>query len=147
MAISLIIVGLLGALLLISRSFSGGAASASRLIAANLAQEGIEVIKNIRDLSYVSNGSWDSWHANISDGTYSVQYNSQALGGLASNYLRYDSSTGLYGYAVGVNTFFRREIILTRISDVEVRVQARVTWTERAESQALTVEDHLWNWR
>jgi len=146
-AVSLIIVGLLGALLLISRSFSGGAVSASLLVAANLAQEGIEVVKNIRDLSYAADGSWDNWYADFSGGTYSVQYDSVSLGGLAGNYLRYNSANGLYSYTAGENTAFRRQIILTKISDEEVRVQAVVTWVEQNQPQSLTVEDHLWNWR
>jgi len=58
-AISIITVGLVGVLGLVSYTISISRISHTEIIAANLAQEGIEVIRNIRD---------SNWLADIADG-------------------------------------------------------------------------------
>ncbi|MBU3901267.1 hypothetical protein KKF25_01340, partial [Patescibacteria group bacterium] len=123
--------------------------SSSKLIAANLAQEGIEVVKSIRDLNFGVNG-WDDWYASISGvNNYLAQYSDTAFRAWQDISLKYDSATGLYGYDAGVNTPFayKRKIILTKVDDNEIKVEAIVSWTEHNRSQTLTVEDRLWNWR
>lgn len=152
-AIFIILIGLVGIMSLISRSLYAGTLSTSRLIAANLAQEGIEVVKNIRDLNYGAN-SWDNWYAptpvGIADGTYSVQYDSQALGSSAGNYLNYNSTSGLYSYnttGTYVVAPFKRLITISTISAVAKDVVSQVTWTERGVPRSIVVEDRLWNWR
>ncbi|MBU1102101.1 prepilin-type N-terminal cleavage/methylation domain-containing protein [Patescibacteria group bacterium] len=149
-AIFIIIMGLVVALLLVSRSTYAGNSSAQRLIAANLAQEGIEVVKNMRDVAFVIDlGTWDVWHAGIPAGTnsYSVQYNSNSFGALQNNFLKFDAGTGLYSYDSGADTPFKREIILTKFSDNQLRVVSRVTWSDRNQTQSIIVEDMFWNWR
>ncbi len=150
-AIFIIIIGLLGVLALISTSISGGASSTSRLIAANLAQEGIEVVKNMREAAFVADGTWNIWHSlgdtRVSTGNWSVQYNSNSLDTLWNNFLKFDAASGLYSYDFGIDTSFRRAIILDKISDNQLRVSSLVTWTDRNQTQSITVEDMLWNWR
>lgn len=149
MAIFIILVGLVGVMALISKSITAGSQSASRLIAANLAQEGIEVVKNIRELNYDPATGWDTWHANIINGTYSVQYDSQVFGSSANNFLYFHASTGLYDYNAGGGTLspLRRSITLTRMSASSTDVISTVTWTERGNNKSVIVEDILWNWR
>ena len=48
-AMMVIVVGLLASLFLIAFTISSGAADKDRIIAIQLAQEGIELIRNIRD--------------------------------------------------------------------------------------------------
>ena len=152
MAIFIIIIGLLGVLALISTSISSGASSTSRLIAANLAQEGIEVVKNLRDLSYETDGTWDNWHVNIPGGgspyIFSVQYNSSDYSEQKQDEFLLIDSSGLYSYDSGVPTPFKREISLTKNSDQDVKVVSKVTWSEKGRpDQSIIVEDILWNWR
>ena len=148
-AIYIIITALTGIMALVSAINVSASASSSKLIAANLAQEGIEVVKSIRDLNFGVN-SWDDWYASFSGANnYLVQYNDAAWRGWQDIPLKYDSATGLYGYDAGVNTPFayKRKIILTKVDDNEIKVEAIVSWTEHNRSQTLTVEDRLWNWR
>ena len=158
-AIFILLIGIVVIIALISKSISAGSLSASNLIAGNLAQEGIEVVKNIRDLNYNPNdpnGGWSAWFASgfTSGQSYSVQYDSQNLGGSFNNFLNYDSSTGRYLYNASYpNSPFKRVIILTISTQdglgntVEIKVISRVTWTERGALQTLEAEDRLWNWR
>lgn len=155
-AIFIIIMGLLAALLLVSRSIYISNSSTLRLIAANLAQEGIEVVKNMRDVAFVVDGTWDIWHSladtRVGTGNWSVQYNSNDFDNLQNNFLKFDSNPAsptyrLYNYTTGIDTSFKREIILNKISDQQLDVISRVTWTDRGQPQSITVEDVLWNWR
>lgn len=152
-AIYIIITALTGIMALVSSINASASVSSSKLVAANLAQEGIEVVKSIRDLNFGVN-AWDDWYASISGtNTYLVQYNDTAWRGFQDIPLKYDSATGLYGYDAGIDTPFayKRRIILTKnpsgADDNEIKVEAMVSWTEHNRSQTLTVEDRLWNWR
>jgi len=53
LAIGVLIVGVLSAFILVVRSLSNIPLIQSRLIAANLAQEGIELIRQKRDTNYI----------------------------------------------------------------------------------------------
>lgn len=148
-ALYILLVGIVGVMSLIVGATQAGAVSASRLLAANLAQEGIEVVKNIRDLNYDGNG-WTNWHANLVAGNYLVQYNDTSLRPYANTILLYDAAAGLYSYSGGsVGKFnFRRTINLSNIvNGVSVKVISTVSWTENGRNHSLAVEDDLWNWR
>ncbi len=94
-AIYIITTALMGIMALVISINSSARVSAAKLIAANLAQEGIEVVKSIRDLNFGVNG-WDDWYASISgSANYIAQYNDTALRPFSDVSLKYDSVTGL----------------------------------------------------
>ncbi len=144
-SVFLISVGLIGALTLINYTVDSASISSSRLVAANLAQEGIEIVRNLRD----SNLEWSSWYASVVNGDYQVQYNSLALAPFADTELLLDTNSGLYAYDAGASTpyHFKRKITLQIISAVEVKVVSEVTWTEKGGLRTVTVEDRFWNWK
>ena len=152
MAVFILIVGLVGAMTLFIKTTSSAAGGSSKLIAANLAQEGIEVVRNIRDLNLGANG-WDDWYSNPAIlGDYLVQYDGGKDDGLRPFQdipLNYESASGRYGYDFGAPTAFayKRKITLSKTSDSELKVVSRITWTEQRISHILIVEDRLWNWR
>lgn len=151
------LIGTLGAITLIQQAIISGGVSLSKLVAANLAQEGIEVLKNIRDVSCLADGNgdglpdynWDYWYANTSNGDYLVQYNDVALRSFSDVALKLNGTTGLYGYDSGIESSFsfKRKVNLTKISNNEIKVTSTVTWVEKNRSHSLVVEDRLWNWR
>lgn len=149
LAISIVLVALTGIMSLLSSINASASTSSSKLIAANLAQEGIEVVKSIRDLNFGVNGWYDWYGSIIGASQYLLQYNDTAFRAWQDTPLKYDAATGLYGYDAGTATpfAFKRTIILTKIDDNEIKVEAVVSWTEHNRSQTLTVEDRLWNWR
>jgi len=149
-AIYILLIGIVGVMALTINTTKAGAVSSSKLIAANLAQEGIEVVKNIRDLNYGENG-WADWHAAIASGDYLVQYNSTALISpyVDNAYFLYD--TGLYNYDTGsTNKYkFKRKITIenTDPSYRYLKVISTVGWIENSRDHSLVVEEELWNWR
>ena len=136
-------VGLVGILSLVNISLKGPSLSKDRLIASGLAQEGIEIVRDIRK----SNIEWSDWYSAISDGYYRVQYDTTSLTTPYSGaYLRIDTN-GLYQYDSGTETFFKRRIALTKISANEVKVVVEVRWYIKGQEHILIIEDRLWNWK
>ncbi len=137
--------GLIGSLSLITYIAAKASVSSSRLVAANLAQEGLEVVHNIRD----SQALWRNWFDNPPVGFWRVQYNTTQLDKSDwDTFLLYDPSTHLYQYDNGSPTSFKRKITLSKTAnDVQIQVIAEVSWTEKGKSYSLTVDSRLWNWK
>lgn len=58
-AIAIILTGLIGAISLTISNLTGSAEAGSRVVATNLAKEGIEVARNIRDTNWLEDEAWD----------------------------------------------------------------------------------------
>jgi len=59
-AIAIILTGLVGALSLTISNLSGVDEAGTRVVASNLAKEGVEVVRNFRDANWLQNLDWDS---------------------------------------------------------------------------------------
>lgn len=140
-AIFIITMGLIAILSLANYSLQAASNSKMQLIASGLAQEGIEVIRNLRE----SQSNWSDWYSLVSSGDYRVQYNS-GLMSYTDIPLKINSN-GLYQYDSGNNSPFYRRIRLSKISDNEVKVVAEIKWQERGKWHYLIAEDRLWNWK
>ena len=140
--IFIVAIGLVGILSLVNISLKGPALSKDRLIASGLAQEGIEIVRDIRK----SNIEWDDWYSTIVDNNYRVQYNSTDLISYSETPLKINSSN-LYQYDSGDNSRFYRKITLTTISADEVKIIVKVEWQTKGNSHELTAENRLWNWK
>lgn len=152
-ALGIIGLGLIGVLTLVNFTISSGAVSASKLIAANLAQEGIEVIRNSRD----SSANWADWYKSISDGSYRASLNLANYKWLMiaeadphQTKLRFDSNTGLYFYAPvsqGSLTLFSRAVTIVSGPNEEKQLMSEVRWQERGRNYSLKVTSYLYNWQ
>ncbi|KKS44828.1 hypothetical protein A2567_02300 [Candidatus Azambacteria bacterium RIFOXYD1_FULL_42_11] len=143
-AVSIIAVGLVSALTLISNSLFYVSNIQDRLTAANLAQEGIELVRNLRDNNWLSNLSWNN---GLADGDYQITYNQNSLSVYADSPLLYNSGSGFYNYDSGTTASYKRKISITNLSSFEMRIVSTVTWQRRNVTYASSAEDHLFNWR
>lgn len=137
-----------------------------RFTASYLAQEGIEVIRNIRDNNWLKDPPVDwtiglvcenptapcSWQADYTTtGAGLTPYNS-------SNYLNINSK-GFYYYDLSDpnKTKFTREITITPVTNADgktyiLKVAVTVFWDEKATlvnlpgKNSITAEDYLYNW-
>lgn len=142
-AIGVILIAFTGMLTLINRSLAFHDLAYSRLIASYLAQEGIEIVRNIRDNNILQS---KNWNVGLSTGTYQVQYNDLALRNYTGEPLKLDTVNGIYNYNSGAITRYIREINIRTISSDHIVVQSIVTWKNRGGSFDVVVEDHLYNW-
>ncbi len=143
-AVSIIIIGLVSALTLITNSLFYVSNINDRLVAANLTAEGLEVARNIRDNNWLQNLAWNN---GLADGDYQAAYNSISLSSYSGNALLLDSGTGLYNYNSGDATNYIRKISLANLSSYEIRVVSTVTWQRRGITYSNSAESHLFNWK
>ncbi len=148
-AVSLMLVGLLGIFGVLSRSLGLSRVAADQFVAVNLASEGIEIAKNILDKNFLAVGA--SWNAGFFDGEeYYVDYRSEGLGDCTTDEL-YFTGQGFYECNPVGNTKskFKRVLEVAIKADGNmVAVKSTVNWTARGGLNSdVTVEDHFYNWR
>lgn len=161
-AMSVIVIGLLGAFALSSGSISLNRTAADRYVAVNLAGEGIELVKNIIDRNIMLvepiNIAWDN---GISEGDYEIDHNDLALkpleGGGArilwfskdgSGYYAYNDAPGLDpDLYVETAQKIRRVIKIENISAEHLKITSTVFWISRGSDLEFSVEDHFYNFK
>lgn len=142
LAISLITVGILGVFILIQRTVAFTSVSSNRLIAAYLAQEGIEIVRNIRDTNWLER---ENWKNGLGDGQWQADYtNDQSLDVYNGSFL--NISDGFYSYSPGFPTKFQRKITITTISTSSFEVLVEINWQDRGNPYSFSVKEHLYNW-
>jgi prepilin-type N-terminal cleavage/methylation domain-containing protein len=124
--------------------------TADRLAAVYLAQEGMEVIRNIRDKNWLDMDaciadpeceetlSWTDGLINCASGCeadyLSEKSNLVPYGG--GRYLK--TANSFYNYASGTDTKFKRKIIITQVPDIDglsdhiINVKTQVSWDKKA---------------
>lgn len=152
-AISIMVVGLLGIFVLVSRSLNMYHTATQEYVATNLAAEGIEVTKNILDANLINGRAWNDDGFAVTEDKYYVQYNSKTLadsGGNPDKYLFYDSDTGLYSYDTntGKQSVYKREVIIRNAPEDKIQVNSVVTYNiSTGATFKIDLEDHFYNWR
>jgi len=149
-AIFILAVGVGGAFSLIYQTLSAVYTIRSELSASFLAQEGVEIVKNIRNNAWLESRAATStnWLANLSEtgGDYELDYSTQSLSrAYSGSYLKVDSN-GFYNYSSGTQTSFKRKISLTNVSTSTVRVAVTVWWQAAGRSRNLQVVENITNW-
>ena len=165
-ALSILMIGLMGVLTLLSRSLLLQRVTSDQAKATYLASEGIEVAKSLIDhevyLSSSSNGAMGGFGTCPLSGDYDFDYetyidNTNACS-LIQDYftndpLYFDAGTGLYYSSTdtdrpsaAVATNFVRKITIANNGN-EIDVKSTVTWnTGVIIGQSLTLEDRFYNW-
>lgn len=148
-AIGVIVIGLMSSLALITNALSVFSNIQDRLIVANLAAEGVEVVRNIRDNNWLQNpGDASKWNLGLGNGDYNIARDSLTLISFYDVPLRLNSSNGIYDYSLdGSPTIFKRKISITNLSAYEMKVVSVVAWQRKSGSYIISAEDHLFNWK
>jgi len=155
-AITILVVGIISGFVLITRALRNVAIIRDRLTASFLAQEGIELTRQIRDSNFlrILNEESVDWRDGLGDGTYIIESKVDgeesielvSIGEDPNRILFYDNALKIYNYDDGEPTTFNRKIKIETISDDEIRVKSIMQWKTRTIDFDLTVEDHLYNW-
>ena len=123
------------------RIFSNIQEEKTKFVAAYLAQEGIEIVRNIRDVNWISGA--DDWDYGLGAGDYRVQYDSTSLLSYQDVPLKLNSS-GFYNYDSGNTTQFKRKITLSHPATDIIKVVAEVSWSGR--TSPVQAEEFFYNW-
>ncbi|QQG45684.1 MAG: type II secretion system protein [Candidatus Sungiibacteriota bacterium] len=177
-ALSVILAVVVGPVTLITKGIFNFVATKNKLVAANLAQEGIELIRLVRDNNVICdflNGSagW-AWNrdpegGNLTNTSREVDANSSKTinCGAASlstprlplysgQPLRFNTSTGFYGYGGDQETVFVRKVDIRVPPDNpdsgipasdQMDIISTITWNEHGTPKSLVVRERIYNWR
>lgn len=146
-------VGITGVLIAIQQTMAYIDFLFPRLTAIYLAQEGIEIVKNIRDGNWLENRyTATSWDQGIDVGDRQADYQTtQTLIGYTGQFLLLDG--GFYNYSSGNPTLFKRKIIISDKQDLDgdfyadqMRVEVKVGWEAKGYHE-ISAEEILYNWR
>ena len=152
LAIFFLTVGIGGAFMVIQKTVGLSSVSVSRLVAANLAQEGIEIVRNIRDTNWLEGEDWDKDIGGAIETTtyHEADYNDTALSLWVDpgTNLNYDDD-GFYSYNSVTNpTKFKRKITISKDADADkLKVTVIVEWQERGATHNFTAQEYLYNWK
>ena len=156
--VAVISIGVVGIFHLIQNTILSASSVRLRITATYLAQEGVELVKNVRSTNWIKEK--DSWLSGMlfCSGTHGCEmaYNDSNDGSLREvlseedlNYLKINNY-GFYGYETGIETLFKRQIYVEQenIDGVDVaKVTAKVSWQERGNDHQVEVVSVLRNWR
>ena len=166
-AVFILTVGVGGSFVLIQQTLSASSMVRSRLIAAYLAQEGIEIVRNVRDNNWLEQReSFETppeplWNDGLDNclppiNCCEADYKTDMLPStpLTSvvecsfdnlRYLNIDSD-GFYSYSGDAQTRFKRKISIEQIEDNKIKVVVIVQWKEKNKTHQIEVVEHITNW-
>jgi prepilin-type N-terminal cleavage/methylation domain-containing protein len=152
-------VGILGAYVAIQKSATISSYSYDRLMAAYLAQEGIEIIRNIKDSNLLEGliGSPIPWDEGLASNNYEVQYSdgktsSPTLKNCFSgceftSLLPLTKDDFFYDYGSLKETKFRRKITIVAGPGGDfLNVSATVYWQDGIKIREFKIWDKFYNW-
>ena len=125
------------------------------LTANNLAQEGIEIVKNIRDNNILALRQWADGF-DICTAGCQLDYKTGTGSETNANHLkRYQNtflnknSDGFYSYDRGSATLFKRKITITKPSGLDddiLRIEVLITWNYRDRAFNSSFIGYIYNW-
>lgn len=147
-AMFIVVFGLVAVISLVSFITGSLRSTQSNIEAVNLAQEGIEITRNIRDTNWKNN---QDFKTGLGEGDWRVHYLSEPLLSYQDAALKRDSS-GFYNYDSGTNTAFKRKINISYDTDSDngasyIRVKSILTWQIKNKNYNITLEDRLYDWK
>ena len=155
-ALGIITMGILGVFSLVVQTTQVQVTNKNHLIASMLAQEGIELVRQIRDENYIAIGN--VWNEDVSDwdDTFIIDYGGRAtIDDTADNIahpstqLYYDSTIGLYTHVSAGNTITPFSRIITILNDTATSmvVNCQINWTDQNRAKSYITETELHDWR
>ena len=149
--IFVITVGIVGVYIVAQYPISYTSISIQKLTAAYLAQEGIEIVRNIRDTNWVEESS--SWTDGLEAGDWEADYDDQILTACSSpcdyeHNLRFlKINGGLYNYDLGTPTNFKRKITIDNSSlPAFLKVIVLVEWRQKGKTYTVEAQENLYPW-
>lgn len=158
-AMFLLTVGILGASKLLRDISRASHKSFNQIVAAYLAQEGIELVRNMRDNNWLDENSGAGWIGNNKCYEMSILKNQEKEVSCQNNYSNLrnlylsevniggQSNRIFYNYNVGRITPYKRKIEFKNIeSNKSVEIIATVYWSNKDDDKII-IKTMLYNWR
>ncbi len=166
-AIAILTIAIIGPMFALQQGVVSSYTARDRLVASNLAQDGVEIVRAIRDNNYLYNikypASPRSWFFGLDGSANSAVNCTDGFKCIVDGYQNITVqsctscpnlkllSTGIYNHFIGESatnpkTGFTRTVQLTRISPTEMKVSVTVNWTSGGKPYSIEIVEHLRNW-
>lgn len=157
-AIFILMVGVGASLSLMHQTLSASSVIEQRLVASYLIQEGIEIVRSLRDNAWLEQRAnpsinWDKYipETGVFEADYLIQDElNSANHPYNGTKLSLDPATGFYRYlpvGVGIETKFDRKISIDRTVPETIKILVQVNWEERGRSHTFEAVEYLKDWR
>lgn len=160
-AIFILSTGILSLVVIVDKSIASVTEIKTKFIAAYLAQEGIEIIRNIRDTNWLE-GATNSWDEGLSvcgspSCDWEVDYATPSevdptLNSYNENFLYIEGATGFYRYISfplpdDIQTKFKRKVSISDKTANSFKVSSKVEWEIKGNSYNIEAVERLYNWK
>jgi len=153
-AIGIVTVGLFSVMMLMNQNTQVQVVNKNNLIASMLAQEGLELVRNMRDMNWLDPAD-PGWDNNITlDGDYTIDNNGGSIEidsgpdaiGAAQLYL---DANGLYVHEnIGnTETLFYRLITVDDTNPPYLEISSHVRWSRMGNNYDYIADTVLYDWR
>ena len=139
-AITIFFIGVVGIFSLLADSINTASFSVDNFTASQLAQEGMEIVRNIRDQNWLNLADYSSGLSTCQAGC-EIDYNDIAFVAYQASFLKIDIN-GFFNYQQGENSKFKRKIIITPQTDF-LNVKVEVFW---GQNNLYKTQDNLYDW-
>ena len=144
-SISVISIGVLASYAVIEGFIPSIRQSSLRFTAAYLAQEGIEIVRNVRDENFLKDRNWET---GLPSGDWQADYTATKLDNhYNGDYLNIDNN-GFYSYQAGSKTTpFKRKITINYDGSDKLNVSVEIYWRYGKDIKGpITVQEVLYKW-
>lgn len=156
-AVGIMIMGITAILSLTIATLSVSGMSKEKIVAMNLAREGIEITRAIRDTNWLRNDlCWENNSCGLTNGEWRVDWTTEFLsavptyesGECTNCQLKIDSN-GLYNLSSGSPTVYNRMVVIDDVIGevAEKKIVSKVWWQEHGRTKTVELESRLTNWR
>ena len=169
-AISIFTTSIVVLMVLLGQGIANTNYAKNKMIAAYLAQEGIEYLRNLQDTYALYSSSpavgwtdfnnqltaascqgangcyFDDSDISFADLTVPIEDIDFYACGANCPALKYDITTGKYGYVAGADSGFRRKIRVEQTTASETKVYSTVFWTQGSGTYSSVFSESLFNW-
>ena len=145
-SIFVLLVGILGVSNVVLSTILTHTLNKDRLVASYLAQEGVELVRNMRDTNWVISRNFGAGFP--SSGWWEIDVKNQKLQRLSGSgrYLKIDPTSGMFQYDFGKETPFKRKIRFIRQGNQYIEVEVVVEWQRLRRNYSVQVSTYLYNW-
>lgn len=144
-AIAIFTVGVSAAVFVITQSLNVGARTKDKIIAAHLASEGIEVVRNIRDRNWLAGRVWDQGISTLNNAClqWDTDYNTIDVSCTSGANVAFD---GMHYVQTTAQSQFSRTISTQAIfgNPDELKVTSAVSC---GTGCAISLDEYLYNWK
>lgn len=151
--IFVIAVGITGVFSLIQTTISSSRLISQQLTATYLAQEGVELVRAVRDTNWLEDRFEDTaWDEDLNQGEYQLDYTDLEEGETPEDpaiepygdYLKLDGEG--YNYDTGDKTRFKRKITVEKLNSDKMKVTAEVFFNFQGAPRSVKSQEILYNW-